>query len=90
MNKAKKKARRKPRAPKAPQPVTVENHRHPKPPDERPEFMSSGDARALRILAEYLEPWTRLRREGVHSTVVFFGSSRILPPDIARDQWQRI
>ncbi len=52
--------------------------------------MNSGDARALLILAEYLEPWTRLERAGIHSTVVFFGSSRILPPDIARDQWQRI
>ena len=52
--------------------------------------MSSGDARALRILAEYLEPWTRLERAGIHSTVVFFGSSRILPPEIARDQLQQI
>ena len=42
-------------------------------------FMSSPDARAIRILSEYLEPSSRLRRSGIHSTVVFFGSARILP-----------
>ncbi len=49
--------------------------------DER--FLDSADARALRILSEYLEPQTRLRREGVQNTVVFFGSARILPRDVA-------
>ncbi len=49
--------------------------------DER--FLDSADARALRILSEYLEPQTRLRREGVQNTLVFFGSARILPRDVA-------
>ena len=49
--------------------------------DER--FLDSVDARALRILSEYLEPQARLRREGVQNTVVFFGSSRVLPRDVA-------
>jgi uncharacterized protein (TIGR00730 family) len=49
--------------------------------DER--FLDSADARALRILSEYLEPQARLRREGVHNTVVFFGSARISPRDVA-------
>ncbi len=44
-----------------------------------PEFMYSPDARALRILAEYLEPQSRLNAEGVEDTIVFFGSAR-LPP----------
>jgi hypothetical protein len=39
-------------------------------------FLDSDDARPLRILAEYLEPLRRFRREGVHDTVVFFGSAR--------------
>lgn len=46
-------------------------------------FLDSVDARSLRILAEYLEPQARLRRQGVLNTVVFFGSARILPPEVA-------
>src|SRR5579863_4001019 len=49
-------------------------------------FMQSDDARALRILAEYLEPQIRLRRARVDNTVVFFGSARILPRDVATAQ----
>src|SRR6185437_12696632 len=41
------------------------------------EFMNSPDARALRILAEYLEPLAHFRREKVRDTVVFFGSARL-------------
>jgi len=44
-------------------------------------FLESSDARVLRILSEYLEPQARLRRLGVHHTVVFFGSARIRPRD---------
>src|SRR6201990_111968 len=40
-------------------------------------FMNSPDARALRILAEYLEPLAHFRREKVRDTVVFFGSARV-------------
>jgi uncharacterized protein (TIGR00730 family) len=46
-------------------------------------FLESGDARTLRILAEYLEPQVRLRRAGVQNTVVFFGSARIVAHDEA-------
>src|SRR5579864_8967797 len=46
-------------------------------------FLESVEARSLRILSEYLEPQERLRREGVKNTVVFFGSARILPRDVA-------
>jgi len=42
-----------------------------------PEFMNGNEARALRILAEYLEPKSRLEAEGVEDTIVFFGSARI-------------
>jgi uncharacterized protein (TIGR00730 family) len=41
------------------------------------EFMNSPDARALRILAEFLEPLAHFRREKVRDTVVFFGSARL-------------
>ncbi len=40
-------------------------------------FLDSSDARALRILSEYLEPLAHFRREKIRDTVVFFGSARI-------------
>jgi uncharacterized protein (TIGR00730 family) len=39
-------------------------------------FLDGEDARPLRILAEYLEPLSKLREMGVHDTIVFFGSAR--------------
>ena len=39
--------------------------------------MNSPDARALRILAEFLEPLAHFRREKIRDTVVFFGSARL-------------
>ena len=41
-------------------------------------FLNSRDARALRILAEYLEPRSRFERLNVEDTVVFMGSARAL------------
>src|SRR5579875_3693450 len=40
-------------------------------------FLVSPDARALRILAEYLEPLSHFRRQKIRDTVVFFGSARL-------------
>ncbi len=42
-----------------------------------PQFIKSKEARALRILAEYLEPRARLEQQGVEDTIVFFGSARV-------------
>ena len=42
------------------------------------EFLNSKDARLIRILAEFLEPQTRFRREKIKDTIVVFGSARIL------------
>src|SRR5258707_14534377 len=44
-------------------------------------FLNSPDARALRILSEFLEPMAHFRRERVRDTVVFFGSARIQEGD---------
>src|SRR5437763_11554444 len=41
------------------------------------QFLNSPDARALRILSEFLEPMVHFRREKVRDTVVFFGSARV-------------
>jgi uncharacterized protein (TIGR00730 family) len=59
------------------------NDQTPPPPNRRPvaylneEFLNSPDARALRILAEFLEPLAHFRRQRVRDTVVFFGSARL-------------
>ncbi|OGA03607.1 MAG: lysine decarboxylase [Betaproteobacteria bacterium RIFCSPLOWO2_02_FULL_62_17] len=42
-------------------------------------FLNSKDARALRILAEYLEPRSRFEQYKVEDTIVFMGSARIRP-----------
>jgi uncharacterized protein (TIGR00730 family) len=47
-------------------------------------FIESHEARTLRIGAEYLEPQARLKKAGVQNTIVFFGSARILPQDVAQ------
>jgi uncharacterized protein (TIGR00730 family) len=44
-------------------------------------FLNSPDARAIRILAEFLEPLAHFRREKVRDTVVFFGSARLREGD---------
>lgn len=41
------------------------------------DFLESRDGRAVRILAEFLYPLAQFRKEKIHDTVVFFGSSRI-------------
>ena len=44
---------------------------------KNPEFLSSREARTLRILAEYIEPEKKFNDMNIMHTVVFFGSSRI-------------
>mgnify|MGYP001293434864 CR=1 FL=1 len=49
-----------------------------------PEFLESGEARPIRLLAEYLEPLRRFRAQKIQDTVVFFGSARVNSLDRAR------
>lgn len=44
-----------------------------------PDFMHSREARAIRILSEYIEPEKRFRDMNIEHTVVFFGSARTRP-----------
>ena len=46
-------------------------------------FITSPDARAIRILSEYLEPWQRFEKHRIEDTIVFFGSARIIPREQA-------
>ncbi len=50
------------------------------------DFMHSPDARALRILAEYIEPRSRFKHYEIEDTIIFFGSARILPRDQAEKE----
>src|ERR1700746_1539072 len=47
-------------------------------------FLNSPDGRILRILSEYIEPFSRFRREQIQDTVVFFGSARFHKMESAR------
>src|SRR5262249_10212293 len=47
-------------------------------------FLESKDARALRILAEYLEPLYRFQRHHVQDTIAFMGSARLLSESAAK------
>ncbi|HNY91694.1 MAG TPA: lysine decarboxylase, partial [bacterium] len=53
-------------------------------------FLNSSDARTIRILSEYLEPQMRLRRRHIRNTVVFYGSARVLPLDVAQKQLKSV
>lgn len=46
-------------------------------------FLGGPDGRALRIMSEYVEPASRLKRFNVRSFIVFFGSARVPAPDDA-------
>jgi len=62
--------------------VTERAHRQPKAYQNHG-FLESRDGRALRILAEYLEPLSRFHRHKVQDTVVFMGSARLKSKEAA-------
>ncbi len=56
---------------------------HPHQAYHNPAFIESRDARALRILAEYIEPSSRFRHYAVEDTIVFMGSARLISREAA-------
>jgi uncharacterized protein (TIGR00730 family) len=48
------------------------------------EFLTSRNARSLRILSEYIEPQTRFSHYNITDTVVFFGSARAIAGEDAQ------
>ncbi len=50
------------------------------------DFLNSRDGRPLRVLAEYLEPKSRLEWHQLRDTIVFFGSARILSEETAEER----
>jgi uncharacterized protein (TIGR00730 family) len=55
-----------------------------------PEFLKDGEARPIRILAEYLEPLRRFRQHNIQDTVVFFGSARVHSRERAQRSLSRL
>jgi len=55
----------------------AENHHRVPVAYKNEEFVDSPDARALRILSEYLQPLSQFQTEKIQDTIVFFGSARI-------------
>ena len=53
---------------------------------KNPRFLASRDARSVRILSEFEEPKARFARYDISDTIVFFGSSKLLPRDVAEDR----
>lgn len=71
--------------------MTLRSHRpSPKLMYRDPEFIESPAARPMRIMAEYFDPLTRLRREHIGDTIVMFGSARILPKNRAIAKLHRL
>ncbi len=52
-------------------------------------FLNSKDARALRILSEYLEPKSRFDHHKVDDTIVFMGSARVKSREAAEEMLRR-
>ena len=46
------------------------------------DFLASPSARHIRILCEYEEPRQRFLKNGIHNTIVFFGSARTLSSEV--------
>ncbi len=53
---------------------------------ENLEFLNSPAARHIRILSEFIEPFHRFNKAGIHDTIVFFGTARpVTPKETQRD-----
>jgi uncharacterized protein (TIGR00730 family) len=63
--------------------MTAERIRRAAKAYRNPGFLNSKEARALRILSEYLEPKSRFEHHKVDDTIVFMGSARIKPRETA-------
>jgi len=67
----------------------TERKRVPTKAYQNPGFLESKDARALRILSEYLEPKSRFDHHKVDDTIVFMGSARIKSREAAEEMLRK-
>lgn len=54
------------------------------------DFLMSKEARTVRMLCEYLEPLTRLKRENVEHAIIFWGSARLRPDPATGPDYYRL
>ena len=52
------------------------------------DLMAEDDLRPVRLQLELIKPERALRNQAIHSTVVVFGSARIIAPDVAEQRLQ--
>jgi uncharacterized protein (TIGR00730 family) len=70
-------------------PAMTERRRYSVKAYNNESFLNSRDARALRILAEYLEPDSRFSHYRIDDTIVFMGSARTLSREQAERELER-
>ncbi|MGD2056223.1 MAG: LOG family protein [Gammaproteobacteria bacterium] len=58
--------------------------------DQDVEFLERDESRGLRLQLEYLKPELLLNEQGIHQTVVVFGSTRLVEPSAARRRVDRL
>jgi len=58
----------------------------PRRADRDLDLLARPELRPVRLLLEYLKPELGLRDRGVRHTIVVFGSTRLLEPDVARER----
>lgn len=61
---------------------------NPRKAYDNKDFLACHDARSIRVLCELLEPDLRLKEQSVENTIVFFGSARPKPSEIADAELQ--
>ncbi len=64
--------------------VMAKKHSHPEKAYKNLDFLTSADARTIRILSEFYEPESRFKKNNIMDTVVFFGSARIKSRKVAQ------
>jgi len=52
-----------------------------------PQFLKSRDARIVRMMCEYMEPFQRFEKLNIRETIVFFGSARARPPVAVKTEY---
>ncbi len=62
----------------------IESHPSYRLAEDDPDFLESAGARPARVALELMKPEEPLRQHEIASTVVVWGSARLLPPDEAR------
>jgi uncharacterized protein (TIGR00730 family) len=58
--------------------------------DEDVDFLTSGEARGVRLQIDYLKPQVLLNRHGIEHTIVVFGGTRIVEPAAAAQEVERL